>query len=67
MCSLEGVLYSRLTPCGIDVLQVRVQQTVRSQESSIMSYKITNLLHFYLLTMKRTVGPNAIITRSLDE
>ncbi|EDR06395.1 uncharacterized protein LACBIDRAFT_190965 [Laccaria bicolor S238N-H82] len=48
-------------------LKVRVQQTVRSQESSIVSYKIANLLQFYLVTMRRTVGPQAILTVTLEE
>ncbi|KIY63425.1 oligomeric complex COG6 [Cylindrobasidium torrendii FP15055 ss-10] len=42
-------------------------KTVRSQESSIMSYKISNLLHFYQLTMRRTIGPTALLTKTLDE
>lgn len=48
-------------------LQVRVQQTVRSQESSITSYKIANLLQFYMLTMQRTIGENALLSKSLQE
>lgn len=46
---------------------MRVQQTVRSQESSIVSYKIANLLQFYLLTMRRTIGDQAILTATLQE
>ncbi len=46
---------------------MRVQQTVRSQESSIVSYKIANLLQFYLLTMRRTIGDQAILTKTLQE
>ena len=48
-------------------LKVRVQQTVRSQESSIVSYKFANLLQFYLVTMRRTVGSRAILTVTLEE
>ncbi|KAK0502969.1 oligomeric complex COG6 [Armillaria luteobubalina] len=48
-------------------LKVRVQQTVRSQESSIMSYKISNLLQFYLVTMHRTIGTDAILSKTLQE
>ena len=51
----------------IFLLKVRVQQTVRSQESSIVSYKIANLLQFYLVTMRRTVGSRAILTVTLEE
>lgn len=51
--------------CG--PLRVRVQQTVRSQESSITSYKIANLLGFYLTTMQRTIGKEALLSRTLEE
>jgi hypothetical protein len=47
--------------------QVRVQQTVRSQESSIISYKLANLLQFYMLTMGRTLGPDALLSVALKE
>lgn len=48
-------------------MQVRVQQTVRSQESSIVSYKIANLLQFYMTTMRRTVGEEALLSKTLHE
>ncbi|QRV75275.1 Conserved oligomeric complex COG6 [Ceratobasidium sp. AG-Ba] len=48
-------------------LKVRVQQTIRSQEGSITSYKIANLLEFYMITMRRTVGEEAILSRALTE
>ncbi|XP_006457735.1 hypothetical protein AGABI2DRAFT_198704 [Agaricus bisporus var. bisporus H97] len=48
-------------------LKMRVQQTVRSQESSIISYKIANLLQFYLFTMRRTIGNHAILTKTLQD
>ncbi|KAH8813769.1 oligomeric Golgi complex subunit 6 [Flagelloscypha sp. PMI_526] len=48
-------------------LKLRVQQTVKSQESSIMSYRIANLLQFYLLTMKRTIGEDAMLSVALQE
>ncbi|KAI0723862.1 oligomeric complex COG6 [Cerioporus squamosus] len=51
--------------CG--PLKVRVQQTVRSQESSITSYKIANLLGFYMLTMQRTIGKEALLSKTLEE
>ncbi|KAI8989800.1 oligomeric complex COG6 [Trametes punicea] len=51
--------------CG--PLRVRVQQTVRSQESSITSYKIANLLQFYAVTMQRTVGREALLSKTLEE
>lgn len=47
--------------------QVRVQQTVRSQESSIALYKIANLVQFYMLTMRRTIGEDALLSKTLQE
>ena len=54
-----------VAPRHLKQLQMRVQQTVRSQESSIVSYKIANLLQFYRMTMKRTIGDQAILTTNL--
>ncbi|KAK7064568.1 E3 ubiquitin-protein ligase PEP5 [Favolaschia claudopus] len=48
-------------------LKVRVQQTIRSQESSILSYKIANLLQFYMITMRRTIGEAAVLSTTLNE
>ncbi|KAJ7139696.1 oligomeric Golgi complex subunit 6 [Mycena epipterygia] len=48
-------------------LKVRVQQTIRSQESSIISYKIANLLQFYMITMRRTIGDAAVLSATLNE
>ncbi|KAF7966770.1 hypothetical protein HWV62_37065 [Athelia sp. TMB] len=48
-------------------LKVRVQQTVRSQESSIALYKIANLVQFYMLTMRRTIGEDALLSKTLQE
>ncbi|KAF8163792.1 oligomeric complex COG6-domain-containing protein [Crassisporium funariophilum] len=48
-------------------LKMRVQQTIRSQESSIVSYKIANLLEFYLMTLRRTIGEDALLSKTLKE
>ena len=32
-----------------------------------MSYKIANLLQFYLLTMQRTIGEDAVLSKALRE
>ncbi|KAF5351607.1 hypothetical protein D9757_015072 [Collybiopsis confluens] len=48
-------------------LKVRVQQTIRSQESAIMSYKISNLLQFYKITMTKTIGTDAVLSATLNE
>ncbi|KAF8322621.1 oligomeric complex COG6 [Clavulina sp. PMI_390] len=47
-------------------LKIRVQQTIKSQEGSITAYKIANLLSFYLLTMRRTIGDEALLTKTLQ-
>ena len=48
-------------------MQVRVLQTVRVQESSILSYKIASLLQYYMLTMQRTIGDESLLSRTLQE
>ncbi|CCA71103.1 hypothetical protein PIIN_05038 [Serendipita indica DSM 11827] len=48
-------------------LKTRVQQTIKSQEGSVTSYKIANLLQFYQTTMKRTIGEEALISQTLKE
>lgn len=47
--------------------QMRVQQTIKSQEGSITSYKIANILQFYMITMRRTIGEEALLSRTLKE
>ena len=47
--------------------QIRIQHTIKSQDGVIMSYKIVNLLQFYLVTMKRTIGEDALLSRTLQE
>ncbi|KAF8518194.1 oligomeric complex COG6 [Gautieria morchelliformis] len=48
-------------------LRMRVHQTIKSQEGSITSYKIANLLQFYMITMRRTIGEEALLSRTLKE
>ena len=38
-----------------------------NQESSIVSFKIANLLQFYLMKMRRTVGDDALLSTTLKE
>ena len=47
--------------------QIRVQQTVKSQEGSLMSYRIATLIHFYQITMERTIGSEALMSTVLGE
>jgi len=49
------------------MLQIRVVQTVRSQENSIVAYKVANLLQFYMLAMMRTIGEGALLSTTLKE
>ena len=46
---------------------MRIQQTIKSQEGTIMAYKIANLLQFYLVTMRRTIGHDALLSNVLAE
>ena len=46
---------------------MRIQQTINSQEGVIMAYKIANLLQFYLVTMHRTIGAEALLSKTLQE
>ncbi|GAA5868756.1 hypothetical protein JCM8547_005368 [Rhodosporidiobolus lusitaniae] len=48
-------------------LKIRVQQTIKSQESSIMAYRIATLIHFYKVTMERTIGADALMSNVLTE
>lgn len=48
-------------------LKLRIQQTIKSQEGIIMAYKIANLLQFYLVTMRKTIGEKAILVQTLQE
>lgn len=51
--------------CG--PLRARVLQTVRAQESGLNAYKVARLLHFYALTMARTLGARALLATTLRE
>jgi hypothetical protein len=46
---------------------MRIQQTIKSQEGIIMTYKITNLVQFYLVTMRKTIGSDAVLTDNLQQ
>ncbi|ORY21431.1 putative intra-golgi transport-related protein [Naematelia encephala] len=48
-------------------LKMRIQQTIKSQEGIIMAYKIANLVQFYLVTMRKTIGVDAMLSKSLQE
>ena len=46
---------------------MRIQHTVKSQEGIIVTYRIANLVQFYLVTMQHTIGKEALLTRALQE
>ncbi|CDZ97324.1 casein kinase i [Phaffia rhodozyma] len=48
-------------------LRIRIQHAIKSQEGVITSYKVVNLLQFYLVTMKRTLGDDALLTKTLED
>ncbi|KAM0746224.1 oligomeric complex COG6 [Meredithblackwellia eburnea MCA 4105] len=55
-----------LEACGRP-LKMRVQQTIKSQEGPITSYKILMLIQFYKITVERTIGSDALLTKVLGE
>jgi hypothetical protein len=70
LCLPLRVRYSNLRLRHLKITQyrqMRVQQTIKSQEGSITSYKIANLLQFYLITMRRTIGEEALLSKTLKE
>jgi hypothetical protein len=48
-------------------LKLRIEQTIKSQEGIIMTYRIVNLVQFYLVTMRKTIGPGAVLSQALQE
>ncbi|GAA6064385.1 hypothetical protein JCM10212_002918 [Sporobolomyces blumeae] len=63
---VKSLLDKDFEGCGRP-LKIRVQQTVKSQESSIMAYRISTLIHFYKVTMERTIGADALMSEVLTE
>lgn len=49
------------------LLQARIRQTIRLQESCIMCYRVVHVLQFYTLTLIRTIGADAVLSRTLVE
>ncbi|PWY99918.1 oligomeric complex COG6 [Testicularia cyperi] len=48
-------------------LKIRVQQTLRSQDGSVTTYRLAHLVHFYCQTMERTIGTRASLSKALGE
>ncbi|KZV66572.1 oligomeric complex COG6 [Peniophora sp. CONT] len=51
--------------CG--PLKGRVVQAVRALDNAVVAYKVASLLGFYSLTMMRTVGVDALLSKTLKE
>lgn len=48
-------------------LKLRIEQTIKSQEGIIMTYRIVNLVQFYLVTMRKTIGEHAQLVNTLQQ
>ena len=63
---VREVLNSNLDGC-CRPLKLRIQQTLRSQEGSVTSYRLAHLVQFYRSTMEKTIGSRAALSRTLGE
>ena len=63
---VREVLNSNLDGC-CRPLKLRIQQTLRSQEGSVTSYRLAHLVQFYRSTMDKTIGSRASLSRTLGE
>lgn len=63
---VREVLNSNLDGC-CRPLKLRVEQTLRSQEGSVTSYRLAHLVQFYRITMERTIGSRATLSRTLAD
>lgn len=60
------VLDRVLEGCGRP-LKVRIEQTVTSQEGCITTFRLASLIQFYRVTMERTIGSKAALSKTLSE
>ncbi|UZJ55326.1 hypothetical protein CBS101457_004646 [Exobasidium rhododendri] len=49
------------------LLKSRIEQTVQSQEGCITTFRLANLIQFYRITMDRTIGTRASLSKTLAE
>ncbi len=63
---VREVLNSNLDGC-CRPLKLRIQQTLRSQEGSVTSYRLAHLVQFYRSTMEKTIGSRATLSKTLAE
>ncbi|KAG0149204.1 hypothetical protein CROQUDRAFT_40183 [Cronartium quercuum f. sp. fusiforme G11] len=63
---VRTLLDKHMEGCGRP-LKIRVYQTIKSQEGSIIAYQLATLLDFYKATMANTIGPDSLLTKTLTE
>lgn len=65
---LRSLLDKNLEACGRP-LKIRIQQTIKSHSmiSSITTYQIFQLLQFYRVLMRKTMGRDALLCKILSE
>ncbi|GAA99503.1 uncharacterized protein L969DRAFT_93961 [Mixia osmundae IAM 14324] len=63
---IRNLLDRCLEGCGRP-LRLRIKQTVDSQKGSIPAYQIANLITFYKITMDRTIGADALLSKTLTD
>ncbi|SPO31519.1 related to conserved oligomeric Golgi complex component 6 [Ustilago trichophora] len=63
---VREVLNSNLDGC-CRPLKLRIQQTLRSQEGSVTSYRLAHLVQFYRSTMDKTIGSRATLSKTLGQ
>ncbi|EST07420.2 Conserved oligomeric Golgi complex subunit 6 [Kalmanozyma brasiliensis GHG001] len=63
---VREVLNSNLDGC-CRPLNLRIQQTLRSQEGSVTSYRLAHLVQFYRSIMAKTIGSRASLSKTLGE
>ena len=63
---IRNLLDRNLEGCGRP-LKIRVMQTIRSQEGSLVSYRLAQLIAFYRATLEATIGADAGVTKVVAE
>jgi len=65
---IRTLLDKNLEGCGRP-MRIRIQQTIKSHSliSSITTYQIFQLLQFYRVLMKKTMGSSALLVKTLSE
>lgn len=64
---LDRILSSLTRPLSIRVLQTVSQRQAREGSSCLLSFRLANLVQFYAITLKRTLGANVSLSKGLKE